>query len=98
MKYERQYFVYILTNTWDTTLYIGVTNNLIRRVAEHRAGIKEGFTKRYHLTKLVYYEVSDSIIEAIEREKQLKRWHRDWKFNLIRSMNPELKDLMSEIE
>ncbi|HET6924877.1 MAG TPA: GIY-YIG nuclease family protein [Candidatus Saccharimonadales bacterium] len=88
------YFVYILTNRARGTLYIGVTNNLERRLAEHRSGEAEGFTKRYALHELVYFEESSSAEDAIAREKQLKRWHRQWKINLIEeSMNPDWKDL-----
>lgn len=93
MKRERHYYVYIMTNEWETTLYIGMTNNLIRRVREHKEGIVEGFTKRYHVKKLVYYEAADTAYAAIAREKQLKNWHREWKLNLIRTMNPTMTDL-----
>lgn len=87
------YFVYILTNKLDNVLYIGVTNNLERRMFEHRNKMINGFTKKYNLTKLVYYEETSDIHSAIEREKQLKNWHRDWKINLIDAFNPEWKDL-----
>ncbi|MFY9307522.1 MAG: GIY-YIG nuclease family protein [Bacteroidia bacterium] len=85
-------YVYILSNKNRTTFYIGVTNNLQRRVLEHRSG-QGKFTSRYNLTDLVYFELIPDIEEAILREKQLKRWHRDWKINLIKSKNPEMRDL-----
>lgn len=75
------------------TLYIGVTNNLVRRVFEHKNGLDNGFTKRYQLNKLLYYEQFRWIEDAITREKQLKHWNRDWKLELIQKMNPTLKDL-----
>jgi putative endonuclease len=87
-------FVYILSNYSRTTLYIGVTNDLQERVAEHRNGTGSEFTSKYKLHYLLYFEEYQSIQLAIAREKQLKRWHREWKFNLIRTVNPELKDLM----
>jgi putative endonuclease len=93
----QEYYVYILTNN-SKTLYIGVTNNLARRIYEHRNKLVEGFTKKYNLTKLVYIEKHSSIETAIRREKQLKNWHRQWKINLIESVNPEWKDLSFEFE
>ena len=96
MKHERHYYVYIITNTWNTTLYIGVTNNLLRRIQEHKSGANKSFSKRYHLTKLVYYEETGDVRVAIEREKQLKRWHREWKMNLIKQQNPTFRDLSME--
>ncbi|MDO8570648.1 MAG: GIY-YIG nuclease family protein [Candidatus Daviesbacteria bacterium] len=93
----KNYFVYILTNFHNTTFYIGVTNNLERRIFEHKKELFDGFSKKYKLKKLVYYEEYSEIINAIEREKQLKNWHRVWKINLIKQLNPELKDLDPEI-
>jgi len=87
------YFVYIMTNQAHGTLYIGVTNNLERRVEEHRQGEADGFTKKYALRRLVYFEETPSIDAAIAREKQLKRWHRQWKVNLVESANPEWRNL-----
>lgn len=87
------YYVYILTNKNNTTFYIGVTNNIVKRLFEHRTGLIEGFTKRYRLKKLVYLEEYNDVNEAIAREKQLKNWHREWKLNLIRRVNPEFNDL-----
>jgi putative endonuclease len=86
-------YVYILSNKHRTTFYIGVTNNLQRRVIEHRSGTGSKFTSKYNLVDLVYYERIFDIEKAIAREKQLKNWHRDWKLNLIKSVNPEMKDL-----
>ena len=93
-----QHFVYILTNRFNKVLYIGVTNNLERRMYEHRNKMINGFTKKYNLTKLVYFEETSDIQSAIEREKQLINWHRDWKINLINQFNPDWKDLAAEGE
>ena len=82
-----------MTNYNETTFYIGVTNDLVRRLSEHKNKMQEGFSARYNLNKLVYYEQTPSIESAILREKQLKQWHRDWKINLIKSVNPEFRDL-----
>lgn len=92
-----RYYVYILTNTKNSVLYIGVTNNLERRILEHRQKLTDGFTKKYNVTKLVYFEECSRIDDALRREKQLKNWHREWKVNLIRTVNPNLKELYSEI-
>jgi len=92
----KNYYVYILTNQ-SKTLYIGVTNNLERRVYEHKHKLKDGFTKKYNLTKLVYFEMFNDINDAIKREKQLKNWHRQWKINLIESKNKDWKDLYDEM-
>jgi putative endonuclease len=86
-----------MTNNLNSTLYTGMTDDIIRRVYEHKNELIEGFTKKYKLHKLVYYEECNNALPAIEREKQLKRWHRDWKINLIKSTNPELKDLYNEL-
>ncbi len=90
-----QYFIYILTNQYHTVLYTGVTNNLSRRVSQHREG-GSGFSSRYRTTKLVYYEVSESVEAAIKREKQIKAGPRSRKIGLIDSMNPEWKDLAED--
>lgn len=79
------------------TLYIGVTNDLIRRVYEHKNGLVKGFTKEYDLKRLLYLEMHSEILEAITREKQIKKWNRQWKLNLIKKTNPEFKDLYDEI-
>jgi len=92
-----KYYVYILTNEYNTSLYIGVTNNLIRRIYEHRNELLKGFTSKYKLKKLVYYEILNDPYSAISREKQLKNWHSDWKWNLVKGFNPGLKDLYSNI-
>jgi putative endonuclease len=79
------------------TLYIGITNDLVRRVNEHRQGMIEGFTKQYRLEKLLYYEECRDCEEAILREKHLKKWNRQWKIDLIQEMNPEFRDLYEDI-
>jgi len=84
---------YIMTNQMHGTLYIGVSSQLITRVAQHRAGEIDGFTKRYGLKRLVWYEFHDTIVGALQREKSLKRWPRDWKTNLIERTNPHWDDL-----
>ena len=92
-----QYFVYIMTNKRNTVLYTGVTNNLIRRVYEHKEKMTGGFTKRYNVTKLVYYEVFEDIENAILREKQIKDVSRHKKIELINSMNNEWRELYEEL-
>jgi putative endonuclease len=87
------YYVYIMSNKGLTTMYIGVTNNLERRVLEHKLGKGSKFTTKYKLDRLIYLEEFEDVTNAIAREKQLKNWHRDWKWNLIKSLNPGLKDL-----
>ncbi|MCL2335438.1 MAG: GIY-YIG nuclease family protein [Endomicrobia bacterium] len=94
---EHRYFVYIAASKKNGVLYIGVTNNLVRRMYEHRSGLIEGFTKKYNLKTLVYYEMFQDIDKAIAREKILKDWHRDWKIRLIENTNPEWKDLFNSI-
>ena len=91
------YYVYILSNKNLTVLYIGVTNNLINRVQNHKNGTGSVFSKKYSLSRLLYYEEYSSIIEAIKREKQLKKWNRDWKWELIKRQNPELRDLFEDV-
>lgn len=90
-------YVYIMSNENRTTFYIGVTNNLKIRIDDHKNGIGSDFTTKYQLKDLVYYEDYPDIYQAIDREKQLKRWHRQWKINLIKSKNPEMIDLFWEI-
>ena len=87
------YTVYITTNKPQGTLYIGVTSNLQRRIIEHKSEMIDGFTKKYNLKKLVYVEQYNYIYDALEREKQLRRWHREWKINLIETQNPKWLDL-----
>lgn len=89
----KSYWVYILSNKKLGTLYIGVTNDLHRRLYEHKNKLIEGFSKRYDLTKLVYFEETSDINSAIAREKQLKKWNRDWKINLVELNNPDWLDL-----
>ena len=86
-----------MTSRRKGTLYIGVTNDLIRRVDEHKIGLVSGFTKKYNIKKLVYYEITDDIEGALNREKCLKKWNRKWKIDLIESDNPEWKDLSLEL-
>ena len=93
MKPEKQYSVYIMTNKFNRVLYTGVTNNLYRRVLEHKNKANPGFTKQYNATKLVYYEVTDDVYGAITREKQIKGWLRKKKVALIKSVNPKWHDL-----
>src|SRR3954463_528002 len=93
----RSYYVYILASHIGGTLYIGVTSELIRRVAEHRAKISDSFTKRYGATRLVYFEVFEQVEQAIHREKRLKKWPRDWKISLIEKDNPDWIDLYPQI-
>ena len=95
-KTIHQYYVYILSNKKNGTLYIGVTNNLERRIFEHKHKLIEGFSKKYNLTKLMYFEIFQHIDEAIKREKRLKKWKREWKINLIEENNPDWKDLASD--
>jgi putative endonuclease len=93
----RQYYIYILASQRNGTLYIGVTNNLIRRVWEHKNDIVEGFTKKYKVHQLVWYEVAESPLAAITREKQIKLWNRGWKVKLIEDQNPQWRDLYDEL-
>lgn len=90
-------YVYILASKRNGTLYVGVTSNLTKRVWEHREGVAEGFTKRYQVLRLVYYEVHEDIREAIVREKRIKKWRREWKLRLIEQQNPEWRDLYDTI-
>lgn len=90
-------FVYMMTNKPDGTLYTGVTNDLIRRAHEHRTHMTKGFTDRYNLERLVWFEQHEEPGEAIRREKAIKRWNRAWKVDLIEAQNPNWRDLWSEI-
>lgn len=92
-----QYYLYILASKRNGTIYIGVTNNLVKRVYEHREGLIEGFSKKYKVKLLVYYEIHSDIKEAIKREKAMKKWLRKWKIELIEKHNPEWKDLYEGI-
>ena len=97
MQNEYQYYVYIMSSRPYGTLYIGVTNNLIKRVEDHKNGTNDGFTKKYSIHHLVYFEVIEDIHTALEREKQLKNWKRNWKIQLIEKENKEWKDLYPSI-
>lgn len=90
---ERNYFVYVLTNQRNGTLYIGVTNDLERRIYEHKNKLFKGFTEKYNLDRLVYYEHTTDVHSALTREKQIKKWNRQWKIDLIEKDNPLWKDL-----
>ena len=93
----RSYYVYILASRIGGTLYIGVTNDIVRRVGEHKLKLAEGFTKKHEVTRLVYFEAFDHIEHAIQREKRLKKWTRAWKIALIEKQNPDWIDLYPEI-
>jgi putative endonuclease len=97
MARDRNYWVYIVVNGLGGTLYIGVTNDLIRRVHEHKNKVAEGFTKKYDLDRLLYFEAFDDIENAIRREKRLKKWNRAWKIRLIEETNPNWTDLYPSI-
>ena len=90
---DKQYYIYILTNK-SNTLYIGITNDLIRRLYEHKNKLVAGFTKKYNIDKLIYYEVFDSPEAAIQREKEIKGWIRKKKIDLIKRVNPNFKELI----
>ena len=94
---EHNYYVYIMTNKINTVLYVGVTDNLIRRVYEHKNKIIKGFTEKYNINKLVYFEITKNVNSAIAREKVLKRWKRDWKVALIEENNKEWNDLYNSV-
>jgi putative endonuclease len=93
---NKQYFIYIMTNKRDSVLYTGVTNDLKKRVYEHKTKLIEGFTKKYSVNKLVYYEVFDDVNDAIAREKKIKAGSRQKKIDLISNVNPKWKDLYNE--
>ena len=93
----QQSYVYILASQYNGTLYIGLTSNLIKRIWEHKNKVVPGFTQKYNVTLLVYYEIFDDITLAAAREKRLKEWQRQWKLALIRKNNPMWKDLYYEI-
>ncbi len=97
MSEAKQYYVYILAGKIGGTLYIGVTNDLIRRVYQHREKLVEGFTKKYDVAKLVYYEAHSDAEAEITREKQMKKWNRAWKARLIEEDNPNWDDLYKKI-
>jgi putative endonuclease len=93
----KQPAVYILSSGRNGTLYVGVTSDLQKRIWEHKNDLIEGFTKRYSVHRLVYYELHDEMVSAITREKQIKKWKRDWKLNLIEGENPDWDDLWERI-
>ena len=93
----KNYYIYIMTNKNNTVLYTGVTGNLMRRIYEHKNKLGSGFTKKYNVTKLVYYEIYENPTNAIAREKQIKAGSRDKKIKLIESINPEWKDLYEDL-
>jgi putative endonuclease len=90
-------YVYILASSRNGTLYVGVTSDLIKRIDEHRQKLVDGFTKKYEITNLVYYETFEDIKDAIVRERQIKEWKRKWKMELIQSVNPYWRDLYEDI-
>lgn len=94
---NKQFYVYIMTNKYNNVFYTGITNDLKRRIYEHKNRLVEGFTKKYNINKLLYYEVFDDAYNAISREKQIKGFSRTKKLNLINSMNKEWKDLYGEL-
>jgi putative endonuclease len=94
---SRNYYVYLLASRRNGTLYIGVTNDLTKRVWQHKEGLIEGFTKKYGIQLLVWFEHTESIEAAIAREKQIKKWNRSWKIELIEAGNPDWKDLYAQI-
>ena len=93
----RQYYVYILVSKRNGTLYIGVTNDLLKRVFQHKNDVIEGFTKKYHVHQLVYYEVHHDVKQGISREKRMKKWKRQWKIRLIEQFNPHWEDLYDSL-
>ena len=94
---EKQYYVYILASFKNRTLYTGVTSRLTHRVWQHKEGLVAGFTKKYNIHHLVYYEIHSDIYEAITREKRIKKWNRQWKINLIEKHNPQWHDLSDNL-
>ena len=94
---DKQYYIYIITNKRNTVLYIGITSSLQKRIYEHRTKAIDGFTKKYNVSKLVYYEIFEDPENAILREKQIKSWSRERKIDLISSVNREWKDLYKDI-
>ncbi|APF17265.1 GIY-YIG nuclease family protein [Caldithrix abyssi] len=98
MKDFKYYFVYIMTNWNNKVMYVGITNNLMRRVYEHKNKLIDGFTKKYNINKLVYYETFQDVRAAIEREKEIKKWRREKKNKLVNTENPEWRDLSEDFE
>jgi len=94
---DKQFYVYILASKLNGTLYIGITSDLLQRIWQHKNKMVEGFTQKYNVNKLVYYEVHPNAESAILREKQMKKWRRSWKIRLIKGKNPDWKDLYDDI-
>ena len=94
---SKQYYVYILASKRNGTLYVGITNGLIKRIWQHKNDLVEGFTKKYQVHTLVYFEQTSDVLSAIAREKQLKKWKRQWKLALIEKQNSEWKDLYNNL-
>jgi putative endonuclease len=94
---SKQYYVYIMTNITNTVIYTGVTNNLLRRVNEHKKKLTKGFTSKYNINKLIYFEAGEDIYGALTREKQIKSWSRKKKIGLITSTNPDWNDIYQDI-
>lgn len=94
---EQQYYVYILAKGRNSTFYTGFTENLVKRVYEHKNELADGFTKKYGVKELVYYEIHNDYETALNREKRLKKWNRPWKMRLIEDMNPNWQDLYEQI-
>jgi putative endonuclease len=90
-------YVYILSSQTAGTLYIGVTSDLVKRISQHKIGTTKGFTSKYKISRLVWYEVHNDIENAIQREKQIKEWQRKWKIQMIEQTNPEWRDLFKEV-
>ena len=97
MMMEKQFYVYILASNRNGTLYLGVTSDIVKRVWQHKNDLVEGFTKKYGVKRLVYYEIYKDAENAIKREKQLKKWRRAWKLELIEAKNSEWRDLYVDI-
>ena len=93
----KRYFVYLLSNKKNGTLYIGITNDLVRRVYEHKSKHVEGFSKKYNLSRLVWFDETSDVNAAIEKEKQMKKWKRAWKVGLIEEANPSWRDLYFDL-
>ncbi len=94
---QKLYYTYIMASQRNGTLYVGVTSDLARRVGEHKEGVYAGFTKKYGVKMLVWYEVFDYVPAAIQREKNIKKWPRKWKLNLIEAVNPDWRDLYEDV-
>ena len=95
-KNDKNYYIYLLTNLHNKVMYVGITSDLIRRIHEHKTGSVEGFTSKYNLAKLVYFEQTTDVTSAITREKQIKKWRREKKNRLVEELNPEWRDLSDD--